>query len=161
MKNSNLLFFYMIFFDDALKIIESKNQIGRNEAKQLFAKLKQQTITFFHQNDKIVTKTKFIGDVELKRFDVVTSTILGMPHPGLVIKMDKEFCYVVTLTSSETHSILKLKKSRFFKDKHVSPVIQKIPIDEAKSKFVLPYDSISEAREIYKIVKEYYTKIFK
>lgn len=103
---------------------------------------------------------KLFKDVELKKGDISYLPIGPSSHYCIIYKILNDTCYLIPMTTTGGHlgEGYDIAKSRFFKGKALYSLYQ-FPISMVKEKFTIPFDNITELRNIFKGFEDNMRKI--
>ena len=109
---------------------------------------------------KAITIGKVYKPESIKKYDIFTTMVCNSPHPIICFKVDTEFVYGVSMTSTiKVHNIFEIQKSRFFKGKFITNTVIKMKKEDALENFVGVYDTKKEADEFFKVLRNFYKQV--
>ena len=152
---------------DCMNFKDYKNQISncQNFSKAWVNSLLDKMDSDYRQDladcNKVVNVGKIFKPIEIKKYDIITSIVHNSPHPCLIFKIDSDFVYAISFTTTQhCRVVYEIKESRFFNGSFVTNTIVKLTKEEALKSFVGVFDNKKEANHIISLVKDFYKNLF-
>ena len=128
------------------------------------------TILHYLNEDPVEIKE---GDVEpknpfnvtkLRKYDVIKTSLINSgsnktKHWAIVVKVENDLVYCITITSKEIYGKIKITKSRMFSGSYFCPYFSIIPHDIALNYFEFIYDKPHEVNKAIAEIKSIITNL--
>jgi hypothetical protein len=107
----------MKWFDEITQEIKSKEEhISKAWIIKKLEVIKNRLLNDFKDQIQYFNSTKVLKPTHIQKYDVVYTSVCGVPHPVLIFKVEDKYAYGIVLSSTKgTHCLYEIKNSRFFK----------------------------------------------